>query len=279
MNALKTIQFTFFLLILAGVHTVAQSAEGVRIALVSDPHVSRGVEKVREVYARHLRSVIEQVNAAEVAAVLIAGDLTEGGRLQEMTDFKEQIKPFKAPVVFVPGNHDVGGKVGADKGGVVTIERLAQFETNLGPNFFSKEIGGLRIVGVTGSLFGSGLQREAEQWAFLEKEFAAPGSKPTFVLSHYPAFEKKPDEPGGVYWNIEPAPRARFLLLAKKGAVRGLLSGHLHKPLKNQFEDIPMIGATAVSFGLPRGKQAEGWTLITVPTTGDLKVELKEIEN
>jgi 3',5'-cyclic AMP phosphodiesterase CpdA len=205
-------------------------------------------------------------------------NLTEGGRLQEQLDFKEQIRGFRAPVLYVPGNHDVGGKVGADNGGTIKAERMAQFETNAGPCYFVREVAGLRVIGVTGSLFGSGLEREAGQWELLEKELAGPSPKPTFVLSHYPAFEKKADEPGGVYWNIEPGPRARFLALARKGGVRALLSGHLHRPLKNEFEGIPMIGATAVSFGLPRGKQAEGWTLITVPPAGELKVELRVIE-
>jgi 3',5'-cyclic AMP phosphodiesterase CpdA len=268
----------FALLMCLGSFANAQAAP-IKIALVSDPHVSRGAEPLRQLYARHLQAVIAQVNDAKVTVVLIAGDLTEGGRLQEMIDFKEQIKPFHAPVLFVPGNHDVGGKAGADKGGTVKLERLQQFETNLGAIFFAKEVAGLRVIGVTGSLFGSGLERETNQWALLEKELAAPSPLPTVIFSHYPAFEKKADEPGGVYWNIEPEPRARFLTLAKRGGVRALLSGHLHKPLKNEYEGIPLIGATAVSFGLPRGKQAEGWTLITIPPTGAPVVELKEIKD
>src|SRR5690349_15333896 len=69
----------------------AASAEGVhRIGLVSDPHVSGNPKD--EAYLRHFAAVIGQVNAANVEAVLIAGDLTQGGAVEDMNRFKEMIK-------------------------------------------------------------------------------------------------------------------------------------------------------------------------------------------
>src|SRR5689334_8495514 len=84
-----------------------------RISLVSDPHVSDQAKD--SAYVRHFQAVIDEVNAANVDAVLLSGDLTQGGSAEQMRRYVEMEKLFRAPVVrHVPGNHDVGHKVMAD---------------------------------------------------------------------------------------------------------------------------------------------------------------------
>ena len=147
----------------------AQPTAEIRIGLVTDTHTTRGTNSDQPLYRARLDKVIADVNAKGVAWVLIAGDLTQGGKPEEISDFTEQVKGFRAPVSFVYGNHDVGAKVkeGGKEG--VTTKRLEQIETALGPSFWVEERAGIRIVGVNSSLFGSGLPRENEQWEFLER--------------------------------------------------------------------------------------------------------------
>lgn len=260
----------------------------VRIALVTDTHTTRGTAKDQPLYCTRLDKVIADVNAKDVAWVLIAGDLTQGGKADELADFQAQIKGFKAPVSCVFGNHDVGAKIkeGAKEG--VTAARLERFETVMGPAFWSRERAGIRVVGVASSLFGSGLKAEDEQWAFLKKILAPPTEKPagstpatipTLLLTHYPLFLRTFDEPGDDYWNIEPEPRQRLMGLLQKGGVRAVLSGHLHRPLLNRYQGLSLITAPPVSFGLPRDKQPQGWMLLTISPRGEVKAEVQSIQD
>jgi hypothetical protein len=137
----------------------------------------------------------------------------------------------------------------------------------------------MRIIGINSPMIGSGFSREQEMWTFLEKELAQPSRLPTIVFSHYPAFIKTAHEGGGDYWNIEPEPRQRLLALLKKGSVKTMLSGHLHRDLVNRWEGILFISTRPVSFGLPKGKQPQGWTLVTLPLEGEAQFELLEIRD
>ncbi|HEY2952502.1 MAG TPA: metallophosphoesterase [Verrucomicrobiae bacterium] len=248
-----------------------------RIALVSDTHTTRGTNNDQPKYRARLDRVMAAANAAQVDLVLIAGDLTENGSPEETSDFQNQIKGFKAPVLFVPGNHDVGNKLIPGKGGTVSADRVAAFEKTLGPSFHAQTRAGLRVIGVNSPIFGSGFEREMAMWDFLEKELARPAPVPTVVFMHYPPFVKQADESGGDYWNIEPEPRARLLSLLRRGGVRTVFSGHLHRDLTNRHAGILFVTTRPVSFGLPAGKQPEGWTLVTLPAEGEAQVEPQTI--
>jgi 3',5'-cyclic AMP phosphodiesterase CpdA len=254
-----------------------QERKTVRIALISDTHTTRGIAEDQPLYKGHLDQVIAQVNQAKVDVILVAGDLTEGGKREEREDFLAQSKGFTAPVLVVPGNHDIGSKTTAVQAGTVTTARITAFEKAHGPSFWSNDRFGIRILGINSPLLGSQLPREAEQWDFLTKELARPAATPTLLLTHYPLFIKTPEEPSDAYWNIEPEPRKRLLSALKQGGVKAVLSGHLHRPLHLDSDSITYISTHPVSFGLPRGKQPEGWTLITVAPDGTIHSEPRNI--
>ena len=199
---------------------------------------------------------------------MVAGDLTENGTEAEFAEFGRQSAAFSAPVLVLPGNHDVGGKCLPNAPGPVTPERVRQYEGRFGPSFWRRDIGGIRLLGLNSLLMGSGFERENDQWAFLEQELSAPTMLPTIVALHQPLFLLRTGESGGDYWNVEPAPRARLLLLLQSGGVRAVLSGHIHRPLRHEINGILFLTTPPVSFGLPPGKQPQGWTLVTVPVEG-----------
>src|SRR5262249_44408829 len=152
-------------------------------------------------------------------------------------------------------------------------------EKSLSPSFFARKRQGLRIIGINSPILGSGLPRENEMWMFLGKELTKPSRKPVVVFSHYPLFVKNADEAGGGYWNMEPEPRRRLLDLLRQGGVKVVLSGHLHRDWISHHDGIQFVGTRPVSFGLPKGKQPEGWTLVTLFQDGEAQVEHKAIEN
>ena len=227
----------------------------------------------------HFEKAIAQVNAAKVDLVLIAGDLTQSGKPEECADFKTHLKHFRAPVWFVPGNHDVGHKFNSGRAnGTVTPERVTAWEKAFGPSWFSKKRAGLRVIGINSSLLGSGFEREAEMWNFLERELAQPARTPTILFMHYPLFLKSPDEPGGEYFNTEPAPRSRLLHLLQQSGVKTVLTGHTHRSIVIRRDGILFLTTPPISFGLPRGKQPEGWTLVTVFKNGETQEAFQPIE-
>jgi len=250
-----------------------------RIALLSDPHVNRATNGMDATFKAHFEKAIAQVNAADVDFVLIAGDLTQLGRPEELADFKTHIKNFRAPVWFVPGNHDVGHKFDSGQtDGTVTHERVEAYENTLGPSWFVKERAGARVIGINSSLLGSGFEGEGRMWRFLEKELGKPSRAPTILFMHYPLFLKGLDEPGGDYFNTEPEPRMRIYNLLKQSGVKTVLTGHLHRTLVNHRDGILFATTPPISFGLPRGKQPEGWMLITVFGNGEAKETIQTIE-
>jgi 3',5'-cyclic AMP phosphodiesterase CpdA len=269
-------------LLLSGSAQAAPESPGVlaRIALVSDTHSNRGTNDQQPRYHARLDKVIAAVNAAKVDCVLLAGDLTENGKPEEIADFRNQIRGFQAPAWLVPGNHDVGNKriKGKEKESSLNEWRVTRFEMRCGSSFFVHQRAGLRVIGFNSPILGSGYPREARMWRFLEKELAKPNPLPTVVFTHYPPFLKTPTE-GTDYFNIEPEPRARLLKLLRQGNVRAVLSGHLHRSLTNHNDGISFLTTGPVSLGLPQGKQAQGWTLVTVPRQGEVRGEFQPIKD
>jgi 3',5'-cyclic AMP phosphodiesterase CpdA len=250
----------------------------IRIALICDTHTTRGIQNDQPQHKARFDRVIAAVNASKPDWILHGGDLTEGAKPEEIEDFKEQVRALKAPMDWVYGNHDVGAKrVEGQKSGL-SMQRVERIETTLGPSFWEKTRGGLRVVAANTSLFNSGLTRETEQWEFLENALHAPASTPTLFLGHYPPFIEKPEELEDPYWNIAPQPRTRLLALMKRGGVKAMLSGHLHRPLKLQYEGVPLVVGPAVSFGLPRESQIIGWTEINITGQGEFTAEWRAVE-
>ncbi len=248
-----------------------------RVALLSDPHVNRDTNGMNATFKPHFEKTIADVNAANVNLVLIAGDLTQSGKPEEMDDFKAHLKKIKAPVYYVPGNHDVGHKFNSGKNeGTVTAERVEAYEKKLGPSFFVKKKSGIRIIGLNSSILGSGFESEEKMWNLFQKEMSKR-PVPTIVFQHYPLFTKNVSEAGGVYFNVEPEPRHRLLNQLKQGGVKIFLSGHLHHEQKYEQDGILLFSTAPISFGLPKGKQPEGWTLVTIFKDGNAKTEFQII--
>ena len=267
------------MLAVAGAWAASLKSELVaRIAFVSDTHVNLRTNEPGIDYMRRLDQAITDINAAKVDLVLIAGDLTDGGTREQMALFKRKVKQFKAPLLFVAGNHDVV-MVGDDTvKKSITPEKVKLIGKELGPNWFARNKAGVRVVGINSCLFGSDFKEEADQWRFLEKESARPHAKPSFLLEHYPLFIKTADEPRNSTWNVQPEQRKRLLALVEQGGIHTVLTGHLHYPITNRLDGILFLGNTPTAFGLPRGKQPEGWMLLSVPRQGEVQFEFRKLE-
>jgi len=87
-------------LILVDRTTLAGTGVDTRVALISDVHL--GIYKGRG----YLQRVVERINALDVDAVVIAGDLTYEPRPDDLHDLFAPLAQLKAPAYVVLGNHD-----------------------------------------------------------------------------------------------------------------------------------------------------------------------------
>jgi Icc protein len=76
------------------------------IAQLSDPHIRVGPDDQNS--ARALANAVDSVLSLDPLphAVLVTGDLAEGGTAAEYDRFRELIAPLPMPVHVLPGNHD-----------------------------------------------------------------------------------------------------------------------------------------------------------------------------
>jgi 3',5'-cyclic AMP phosphodiesterase CpdA len=265
----RSLSFAFFILLALAGRLRAESPATqpkakilARIALLGDPHVN--LDPKLSQYLTNFQHVIDDVNASNVDFVLIAGDLTQSGDAPSLRRFKEMITGFHTKVFCVAGNHDVGQKPLGDQPATVTSKRVEQFESIVGPEYFTADLlPTLHLIGITSSLFSSGIEREEPQWEFLQSELARNRPGLTLLLTHYPPYAVKPDEPRG-YFNMELPSRSRLLALLQLHPNTMIVSAHLHRPIFHNWQNILDVGAPAISFGIPAGSQAVGWTEITL---------------
>lgn len=253
------------------------AAGPVRIAVVTDTHFSATPDEKHQAFADRFQRIINEINRAKPDVVLVPGDLTENGDAAALRLFRHAAEELKARWFVVPGNHDVGPKhIPGSKDGT-TAERQATFASVMGPTFGVDVTGRLRVIRVDGSLFGSGLRQEAEQWEMLDRACASRSRKPAVLMMHYPLFGVSPDEPGGEYWNVEPEVRARILRLMNTGGITLEVAGHVHRDHLVDGAGVRIICGRPASFGLPAGKQPEGWTLVTLAPEGQATAERRTV--
>jgi hypothetical protein len=111
----------------------------------------------------------------------------------------------------------------------VTRERIARWRRHFGPDHWSYDIDGWRLVGLNSLLLGSGDPQEERQFAWLECTLEEGEGRRFAWFMHQPLFIAEPEEGDTGYWGVKPAPRARLLKLINRHNVALVASGHLHK--------------------------------------------------
>lgn len=238
-----------------------------KIALLADLHLTADPGKAA--HGQHLGRILREVQSAAVDVVLLAGDLADDCQPEQWTLVRRQIQSLRVPAFWVPGNHDIGAKPNPADDDVMTSERYTAFVSAMGPGYWTARIGGMRVIGIASSLFGTGCPEEHLQWKMMEEALQTP--EDTVLLTHYPLFIEAEDEPGS-YWNMDPQPRQRCLEMLRSGGVRAVLSGHIHRPLLHRRAGVAFIGAPPVSFNLPGAESEIGWSKMVLSPDSPLTI-------
>lgn len=158
-----------------------------------------------------------------------------------------------AQLRFTAGNTDVGDKRDptspAAPASPATIERFARV---VGAPWTASELGPLRALTVTASLFNSGLSLEDEQWAWLESQLAQASGRRIVLFFHYPLFLRSPLDPDvGNYDVVNEPARSRLIQLIERFGVEAVFTGHSHFHFLNRIGATRAYGVPSTSFTRP----------------------------
>jgi 3',5'-cyclic AMP phosphodiesterase CpdA len=218
-----------------------------RIVVLSDIHLS----PTHGFFWKNWCVARDFANAANADAVIVNGDLAINGPDSdaEIAFAANALMSLQAPVMALPGNHDVGDEPpGQDPNQIIDADRLTRWDRAFGTDRWALDAGGWRLVGVNAQLFGSGLAREQAQDEWLEEELGVATGRPIALFLHKPLFLELPTDDAVSPACIVPSARAQLLDRLYRSDVRLIVSGHLHQHRDRMLDDVRHLWVSAVAF-------------------------------
>ena len=206
-----------------------------RVLVVSDSHLSVRAPEANANWS----AVVAAADGFEF--VIHVGDLTLDGAEEpaDLVHARQLLDCLPIPWVAVPGNHDIGDNPGYSDGAVIDDTRHRRWVDRIGPDSWIVESGSWRVIGVDAQLFGSGLDAEAEQWAWLEDSLVTKEDhRPLLLVIHKPVVASPNELATAPPYRFVPEPaRSRLTALLGAGQCAAVLSGHVH-----QYREIVQAG-------------------------------------
>ena len=216
-----------------------------KILQFSDLHLSPDMPRT----VTNWEFCLELVRQQKPELVILSGDfvIDDPDRADHHDFAWEQLRRLSAPWVTVPGNHDVGDSVEDPyQDQPITEERRQRFVSRHGTDYWCRNLGDWRIIGINSMLPGSGLAAEAEQMLWLRQQ-ASSSDRPTMLVLHKPLYAETIDEPENAAWAVPPAGRASILGAFEGSDLRIVISGHLHCYRHLQHGSLDLVWAPTTS--------------------------------
>lgn len=212
-------------------------SEPTRLAVFADAHLTsdeRGTWKVLHRSEERLRAAVADANRRNVDAVLFAGDLTKDGAPAEYDLADEVLADLAAPVVAIPGNHDVA----KPRWDPYEAPDRAAFARRYASGHlpFVERVGGVDLVGLDSASNADGSLGDThegevgpDQREWLESVLPDL-DHPVVAVHHNVSHPSTHTEgfPGSDLYQANDAPELQSLLA--RHDVPLTLSGHLHWP-------------------------------------------------
>ena len=231
-----------------------------KLTIVSDSHLSPRTPEA----AANWDVLVEHVDTVQPDAVIHTGDIARDGTSgdNELGYAKTQLDKMSAPLLALPGNHDLGDnpcETNADSSHLITEDHLAAYRHHFGDDHWAIDIGSWHLVGFNAQLLDSNLDAEGEQWDWIERELAAStGGRHHAMFMHKPLLhsDPHPDEHDLPIRYVRPRARERLLALFEAAQVRLVVSGHVHQHHRLRAKGIDHLWAPTSWATLPEASQA-----------------------
>jgi 3',5'-cyclic AMP phosphodiesterase CpdA len=198
-----------------------------KLVHVADTHLS----PTHAYFEDNWRAIAEAIRAEAPDLIVHGGDLSFNGPAapEDLTHARGELDRLGVPWLAVAGNHDIGEAPPFSRlDQPLTDARIAAWTSRVGPQFWSRDVGDWRLVGLDTALMASGRPEEGEQTAFLRDALATRGRRPVMVFVHMPPFDGAVDDPAWTTSVIPYPARGELLDLCAEGGVKVIACGHLH---------------------------------------------------
>jgi 3',5'-cyclic AMP phosphodiesterase CpdA len=224
-----------------------------RVVQISDTHLS----PTKRHFVPNWAPLRDWVAAQAPQLVIHTGDVTVDGAdtEEDMRYGAECLAAIAQPLLVLPGNHDVGEA--GHRHQPVNAPRLDRWRRHFGQDWWMRDVEGWRLIGLDSMIFGSGLDEEARQQAWLEGMLAGAEGRRIAVFTHRPFMLEHPEESDAGYWTVKQPVRRAMLELFDRHDVALVASGHIHRAHDMTHDARRYIWGAASSF-LVGPEQAAG---------------------
>jgi 3',5'-cyclic AMP phosphodiesterase CpdA len=221
-----------------------------RIAQISDTHLS----EARPYFVDNFVRIGEALRAARPDLVVNTGDISLDGASQEADLAASRLlhDALGLPLRFLPGNHDLGDAQETASHGEAPIDagRRARYLKHFGPDWWSFDVPGWRVLGIDALLLGSDLAEAAEQETAAAQALQGLGLRSLALFLHKPLFDRTAAESKISNRFLTPAQRGR--LTAMLGVAPALIvSGHVHQYRTTEVDGSHHVWGPSTAFVLP----------------------------
>lgn len=221
-----------------------------RIAIVTDTHLTPRAPQ----FAANLAAVLAWAVDQRVDLVVHLGDASaDGAHDPSVFAGVRAALAGGPPVRSVPGNHDIGEDRATAAAGTepaVAPASLAAWRAELGPDYWSFEAAGWRLIGLNSQLFGGADAEDAAQQAWLRTELEKGGAR-LGVFAHKPLFRDAPHEKGQHQRYAPPAVRATLWRQLRQADMGFFVAGHTHQLRRQIVDGVEVIWAPSAAYRIP----------------------------
>lgn len=222
-----------------------------RIAQISDTHLS----DTRPLFVDNFVRIGEALRASKPDLVLNSGDITLDGASRESDLAAARVlhDSLGLPVRYLPGNHDLGDAQDAPghHESPIDADRRARYLAHFGPDWWSFDVPGWRVLGLDAQLLGSDLSAAAQQEMAVTEAVSDLEGRRLALFLHKPLFDGSADESEITGRFVNPVPRRR--LFDRLGATRPALvvCGHVHQYRATESAGSRHVWGTSTAFVIP----------------------------
>jgi 3',5'-cyclic-AMP phosphodiesterase len=234
----------------------AGANDAVEFVQISDSHIGFHQPANPDV-AGTLKMAVDAINAmpSQPAFVVHTGDITHLSTGQQFDDARAILSQLRAPLIALPGEHDV---VGNDFKPYLANFRIPHSTAGGWASWDSKGVHYIVLLNVFNfeklGLLGN------DQLDWLRNDLGAiPSSRPIVVFTHVPLYALFPQWG----WTTEDGSKALALLQRFNNVT--ILNGHIHQIVTHQEGNIRFASAEATAYPQPKPGSAPKPGPVTLP--------------